>query len=110
MLVRSPHDATLEVADSSSLLLLSYPGKNADKVPKGSIKMAYWLGDCPHGATCPNKASSLSTGKAAFTVFDVTALRTSISHIASDGEVLYVAPPLVPRRRAAGPTGTGQAL
>ena len=27
-----------------------YPGSNADKVPAGAIKMAYWLGACPPGA------------------------------------------------------------
>ena len=29
----------------------------------GAIKMAYWLGECPPGAVCPNKAGSLATGK-----------------------------------------------
>ena len=44
-----------------------YPGTNAHKVPEGAIKMAYWLGECPEGAECPNnKAASLATGKAAF--------------------------------------------
>lgn len=75
-----------------------YPGTKASKVPKGAQKMAYWLGDCPPGAVCPNKATSLATGKAAFTVFDVSALRMTITHIASDGEVLYEAPPLMPRK------------
>lgn len=75
-----------------------YPGKNADKVPAGAIKMAYWLGPCPAGAVCPNKATSLATGKAAFTVFDATALRTTVTHVASDGEILYTAPPVMPRR------------
>jgi hypothetical protein len=75
-----------------------YPGTNADKVPAGAIKMAYWIGDCPEGAHCPNRATSLADGKAAFTVFDVSALRLSITHIASDGEVLYNAPPVTPRR------------
>jgi hypothetical protein len=44
-----------------------YPGTNAHKVPKGAIKMLYWLGERPEGAECPNnKAASLATGKAAF--------------------------------------------
>ena len=28
-----------------------YPGSNADKIPKGAQKMAYWLGDCPPVST-----------------------------------------------------------
>jgi hypothetical protein len=39
-----------------------YPGKNADKVLGGAIKMAYWLGDCPAGAHCRTKATSLADG------------------------------------------------
>jgi len=74
-----------------------YPGNNADKVPKGAIKMAYWIGDCPEGAVCPNKATSLATGKAAFTVFDVSAKMLTIRHIDSDGIKLYEAPPVMPR-------------
>ena len=57
-----------------------YPGTNAHKVPKGAIKMAYWLGECPEGAECPNKAASLDTGKAAFSVFDVSAVRLRSCH------------------------------
>ena len=57
-----------------------YPGTNAHKVPEGAIKMAYWLGERPEGAECPNnKAASLATGKAAFSVFDVSALRLTIT-------------------------------
>ena len=59
--------------------------------------MAYWLGDCPAGAHCPNKAASTAEGKAAFTAFEVTAAQMTITHIASDGEVLYQAPPVMPR-------------
>lgn len=60
-------------------------------------------GECPPGAVCPNKAASLADGKAAFTVFDVSALRMQITHIASDGEVLFKAPPVVPRSDAQKP-------
>ena len=67
------------------------------QVPAGAIKMAYWLGECPPGAHCPNKATSLADGKAAFTVFEVSAQQMTITHIASDGEVLYKAPPVKPR-------------
>jgi len=79
-----------------------YPGteKNIEKIPKGAIKLAYWLGDCPEGAVCPNKASSLATGKAAFSVFDVSAAHMAITHIASDGEVLFEAAPVLPRTAA----------
>jgi hypothetical protein len=79
-----------------------YPGteKNIGKIPKGAIKLAYWLGDCPEGAVCPNKASSLATGKAAFSVFDVSAAHMAITHIASDGEVLFEAAPVLPRTAA----------
>ena len=76
-----------------------YPGSNAHKVPKGAIKMAYWLGECPEGAECPNKAASLATGKAAFSVFDVSALRLTITHIDSDGTKLFEAPPVMPRTK-----------
>ena len=48
-----------------------YPGANAAAVPAGSIKMAYWLGDCPPGAVCPHNGSAApidkgGDGKAAF--------------------------------------------
>ena len=76
-----------------------YPGSNAHKVPQGAIKMAYWLGDCPAGATCPNKATSLADGLAAFTVFDVSALRLAITHIDSAGNTLFEAPPVMPRTK-----------
>ena len=50
-----------------------HPGTNAHKVPEGAIKTAYWLGERPEGAECPNnKAVSLATGKAAFSAFDVS--------------------------------------
>jgi hypothetical protein len=52
---------------SGSRFECCYPGTNAHKVPEGAIKMAYWLGERPEGAECPNnKAASLATGKAAF--------------------------------------------
>ena len=85
-----------------------YPGSNAHKNPPGSIKMAYWLGECPEGAVCPNKEPSLATGKAAFTVFDVTALRMQISHIDSTGKVMYTAPPVMPRKEEQKPGLWGQ--
>ena len=37
-----------------------YPGTNAHKVPKGTIKMAYWLGERPEGAECPNQQGRLT--------------------------------------------------
>ena len=76
-----------------------YPGSNAHKVPQGAIKMAYWLGDCPAGAKCPNKATSLDDGLAAFAVFDVSALRMTITHIDSAGNTLFEAPPVMPRTK-----------
>jgi hypothetical protein len=77
-----------------------YPGTNAHKVPEGAIKMAYWLGERPEGAECPNnKAASLATGKAAFSAFDVSALRLTITHIDSDGTKLFEAPPVMPRTK-----------
>ena len=60
--------------------------------------MAYWLGERPEGAECPNnKAASLAAGKAACSVFDVSALRLTITHIDSDGTKLFFeAPPVMP--------------
>ena len=37
-----------------------YPGTNAHKVPEGAIKMAYWLGERPEGAECPNQQGRLA--------------------------------------------------
>ena len=50
-------------------------------------------GDSPR----PLRWGVLATGKAAFTVFDVSAKMLTIRHIDSDGIKLYEAPPVMPR-------------
>eukprot|EP01046_Picozoa_sp_COSAG06_P063551 COSAG06_NODE_14809_length_1124_cov_1.029268_2_plen_70_part_01 len=49
--------------------------------------------------TIENKAASLATSKVAFSVFDVSALRLTITHIDSDGTKLFEAPPVMPRTK-----------
>jgi acid phosphatase/tartrate-resistant acid phosphatase type 5 len=72
-----------------------YGAPNVDKNPKGSIKMAYWDGDCPEGAHCPPKSPN-----SAFTVFEASATNMTVTFVDSAGVVLYEAPPIMPRSAA----------
>lgn len=69
-----------------------YKGSNADKVPEGAIKFAYWDGDCPAGAKCPPKSKN-----SAFAVFTASATEMVVEYIDSAGKSLYTSPPMKPR-------------
>jgi tartrate-resistant acid phosphatase type 5 len=72
-----------------------YAGSNADKLPAGSAKFAYWDGDCPAGAVCPDKSPN-----SAFSVFTVTKDSMVIDIIDSAGKTLFTTPPIKPRSTA----------